>query len=506
MRRAGWPLGGTMRRLARTLQTGMVVTMSQPETAGETGVASYPARGWRAAVAFAAMIGGAGVIAGALLPWVEAFAGLIPIAGVRGLNGRILLAAGGIIGAAGLWHLLRADRGSRWLIGLAGSCSLAFAGYLLLRLTALLPAVNSGSMAAVRPGPGLWVIVAGSALAFGTMFLPTSDQRPDHDSAATRTGLAAWAADLESAGRLRWLQCGLGALWLADAGLQCQPHMFSPAFATGTIAPAAMGSPGFVATPVTSYSQLILHSPVAFNAAFAGIQVLLGLGLLWRRSVRAALIASICWAVVVWWVGEGMGMIFAGQASALTGAPGAALLYIALAVLAWPSRPAGRGESLASAGLLRGRGARLMWLALWSSLGYFTLAAGLAARGAVRASLAGQAAGEPAWIASMDRSAADAVGRNGPAVALILAGLFGLIATGMLASAAAKPVAVLALVTATALWVIGENFGGVLTGTGTDPSTGPLLALIAAAFWPLGRRERRASPAPAGIQLSTLDC
>jgi hypothetical protein len=39
-----------------------------------------------------------------------------------------------------------------------------------------------------------------------------------------------------------------------------------------------------------------------------------------------------------------------------------------------------------------------------------------------------------------------------------------------------------------AIWVLGENFGGVLTGQGTDPSTGLVLVLLAAAFWPRHRR------------------
>jgi hypothetical protein len=31
----------------------------------------------------------------------------------------------------------------------------------------------------------------------------------------------------------------------------------------------------------------------------------------------------------------------------------------------------------------------------------------------------------------------------------------------------------------------GQHLGGMFTGSGTDPSTGPLLVLLAAAYWPL---------------------
>ena len=42
----------------------------------------------------------------------------------------------------------------------------------------------------------------------------------------------------------------------------------------------------------------------------------------------------------------------------------------------------------------------------------------------------------------------------------------------------------LAVVVAAAIWVFGEAFGGILTGGGTDPNSGPLLALLALAYWP----------------------
>ena len=68
--------------------------------------------------------------------------------------------------------------------------------------------------------------------------------------------------------------------------------------------------------------------------------------------------------------------------------------------------------------------------------------------------------------------------------------------------AAIRPVLILAALTALAFWTVGEDFGGMLTGQGTDPSTGPLLVLLAAAFWPLRRSsqvQRRDGPAqPAG--------
>jgi hypothetical protein len=48
-----------------------------------------------------------------------------------------------------------------------------------------------------------------------------------------------------------------------------------------------------------------------------------------------------------------------------------------------------------------------------------------------------------------------------------------------------------AVAVAALMWAVGQDFGGIFTGVGTDPNTGPLLALLAAVYWP-----RPASSAP----------
>jgi len=305
-----------------------------------------------------------------------------------------------------------------------------------------------------------------------------------------------WAADRASSGARRWVQVSLGVVWLLDAALQYQPYMFSRAFATGVIEPAGAGSPGFVASPVMLAAQFMLHNEVAFNAVFATIQLALGVGLLCRRTVRAALAGSIVWALSIWWLGEGLGGIFTSTATPVTGAPGAALLYALIAGLAWPARSQeARGTSVAAGGLLGGRPARLAWLALWGSSAYFLLLAPNRAPGSLRDAISGGTAGQPGWIASMDRAAAAAIGTNGTAVTVVLAALFAVIAVGVLVPAATRPVLALAMVTAAIIWVLAQGFGGILTGQGTDPNTGPLLILLAAAFWPLTGASRKAAEA-----------
>jgi hypothetical protein len=55
----------------------------------------------------------------------------------------------------------------------------------------------------------------------------------------------------------------------------------------------------------------------------------------------------------------------------------------------------------------------------------------------------------------------------------------------------ARAAIILAVVVAAVLW-LAQGLGGILTGSATDPNTGPLLALLALAFWPLSAPARSA--------------
>ena len=58
------------------------------------------------------------------------------------------------------------------------------------------------------------------------------------------------------------------------------------------------------------------------------------------------------------------------------------------------------------------------------------------------------------------------------------------IAAGILCRATTPAALLLSVLVALVIWVFGENFGGLLTGQATDPNTGPLLILLAVAYWP----------------------
>jgi hypothetical protein len=414
---------------------------------------------WRAAAGLIATAAGAAIITGALLPWVQAFAGLIQISGIRGGNGRLLAGAGAVIAAAGIWQLVRGGQASRWVAGLAGFAAAGFSGYLLLQLTKTTGQLGGDSMVLARGGPGLPVVLGGSLAAFATLLLPPSGQ------AAARPGRPGhsltWAADRRSTGLRRGLQVTLGLVWLLDAALQYQPYMFTRAFPVMMIAPGAAGQPGIVAGPVTLAARLIAGSPAAWNAVFATVQLALAAGLFFRATTRAALAGTVAWALSVWWLGEGAGGIFTGAASPLAGAPGAALLYALLAVLIWPVTDGGRpGGSVAAGGQL-GRYAKPAWVLLWAGMAALTIAA-------------------PHQSVSLT----SAGGARAEAVTIAFAAAFALAAAGILVPALTRPALVVAVIAAAALWGAGEQFGGLLTGQATDPNSGPLLVLLALAYWP----------------------
>jgi hypothetical protein len=293
----------------------------------------------------------------------------------------------------------------------------------------------------------------------------------------------------------RRLQLVLAGIWLLDAVLQYQSFMFTKAFAQMLGATAA-GNPAIIADPITWSARLIGNHVVVMNAIFATIQLLLGLGIAWRPTVRIALAASVVWSLAVWWLGEGLGSVLTGSASPVNGAPGAVIIYALLAVLLWPVAR-DRVASFVAGRSVGANGARVLWLVLWGSLAYFALTPASRAPQATSGMISDMASGEPRWLAWLDNHAASALSYNGLAVSIVLAAALVVVAVGVyLPASAVKATLVLALVLSAAIW-LAEGLGGMLTGSGTDPNSGPLLALLALAYWPAVKAVPRRAATPA---------
>src|SRR6201996_8899198 len=228
----------------------------------------------------------------------------------------------------------------------------------------------------------------------------------------------------------RALQLGLAAVWLLDGVLQYQPFMYTRAFAQ-MLGAGAAGNPAVIARPVTWDATLVSHHLALLNSVFATIQLLLGLGIAFRPTVRVALAASVAWSVAVWWFGEGLGGVLNGGANPLSGAPGAVIIYALIAVLLWPADRPGAKASFPAARAAGAPAARALWLVFWLSQAYFMLTPGNRAPQATSELIAGMAAGEPAWLQGLMRGAAALTAQQGLATSIAFAAAFALIAVGV---------------------------------------------------------------------------
>ncbi|HET6874295.1 MAG TPA: hypothetical protein VFH70_05925, partial [Acidimicrobiales bacterium] len=133
----------------------------------------------------------------------------------------------------------------------------------------------------------------------------------------------------------------IGLLWLLDAGLQAQAHFFTSDWWRNDLAESVMGQPAVVSRSILwATGVLSAHAGLANGLAVvtqAGIGLCLAIG----RFERAAIAASVPWALAVWGVGEGLGGLPTGFAQLAGGAPGPVLFYPLIAVLAWPRRSTG---------------------------------------------------------------------------------------------------------------------------------------------------------------------
>jgi hypothetical protein len=162
-----------------------------------------------------------------------------------------------------------------------------------------------------------------------------------------------------------------------------------------------------------------------------------------------------------------LGGLFTGAASPLTGAPGAALLYVVASLFLWPgSRP---------------RATLVAWLTLWLGSAALWLLPANRAADAVHDQIANAPAGAP-WLSHIEASLAAASEGHGLTIAVVAALISAAIGVGAFADRWAMELSLgLAVALALVYFVAGQGLGGILTGSGTDPGTGPLLVLLALA-------------------------
>jgi len=289
----------------------------------------------------------------------------------------------------------------------------------------------------------------------------------------------------------RLFQLVLATVWLFDAVLQIQPFMFTRGADgfSGMLNGLASGQPSWVAHSITWNASIVYHQAVLANTLFASIQFLIAFGIVYKKSLKPALGLSIVWALVVWWFGEGSGGVFTGAATPFGGGPGGVLFYAVLAVLLWPRD--GIDRPFVAARAVGVRAAKAIWAVLWLILALLCVVGSGRSPQALHDLVDGLNSGQPGWLSHIDRSTESLFIHDGTTMAILLAIVCVVVATGVfLPPTVTKLTVALAVVVFGLIWIAVQDFGGILAGGATDPNGAPLVMLIALLYWPLdGDRE-----------------
>jgi hypothetical protein len=282
----------------------------------------------------------------------------------------------------------------------------------------------------------------------------------------------------------RTTQSALGLLWLLDAGLQA--HSASRAVVQSLRA-NAIGQPGWLAQSINWAAHIVGQNLEMWNTLFALAPLLIGIGLLYRPTVKLSLASSFAWALVAWCFGEAFGMLFTTRAQPLAGAPGAAILYTVIGVIAWPNGRQG--------GLLGVRGTKTAWATVWVIMAVLWLRAPSSSADAVT-NIINAAPSGMSWLSSLQDTAANAASGNGLPIAITLAAVSASI--GILVLIGQRPNALLALavVVNVTYWLLGQGLGGILESRAPDPNAAPLFILLAYCLYTLNSNKPPAAHTP----------
>lgn len=292
------------------------------------------------------------------------------------------------------------------------------------------------------------------------------------------------------------LQRVLGLLWLIDGLLQLQPQMFTMNMVNGIMKPMLQGQPGLVEPSLQFVvNQTTLHL-IEVNLLIAFVQIALGLGFLFLpdRWVKDLVIVSIVWAFIVWFGGEGMSMLFTGQSSILSGAPGAVLLYPLLGLAIWPRKQSnadteGTTRRAGDDGLLSRHVLRWVLSGFWFFAALLQLQPYWWQPGQISQAISAMVGQgglnrvfvDPVLTLLSNTTTNIEIPLNIALVVVFLALGIGL---AVVKQEQLRPFLIASIVVSVLFWYFSQAFGMIFTGMATDFNSGLLLVVIALAVWP----------------------
>lgn len=265
----------------------------------------------------------------------------------------------------------------------------------------------------------------------------------------------------------RSVQSLLGFIWFIDGLFQFKPQMFTHAFIQQVVLPTAQGGPNWVTVIVKWGASLTSPHIAMWNTVFALIQIVLGLAFMFNFRLKATIVASLGWSLIVWVFGEGFGQLFTGQTLLLTGAPGAVVIYALLGVVIWPSKyQTSDGWSE--------RGRRFAQL---SVAALFLLGCVLHLQSTYLTPTGLSSAVVVSFVGAV-------IGHEGAVVSVILAVIELVIAVLFVFRIRLRSTVWTALVLAFVFWWLGQSFGQVFDPLSTDFNSGIVMMILAAAAYP----------------------
>ncbi len=292
------------------------------------------------------------------------------------------------------------------------------------------------------------------------------------------------------------LQRILGVLWLIDGILQLLPQMWTMNMVNGVMKPMLEGQPGFLESSLQFFVNQTTTHLFEVNLLISVVQILLGLGFLFLpdRRVKELVIASIVWALIIWYAGEGMSMLFTGTASAITGAPGAVLLYPLLGLAVYPRRKSTAASTDAARragddGLLSRGGLRYVLAGFWIFSALLQLQPYWWQSGQISGAIGAMVGGgglngvlvDPVLQQLSNATANIEIPLNIVLIVVFLALGLGL-AVGR--EEQLRPFLIASIVVSVVIWYVSQAFGMIFTGMATDFNSGLLLVVMTLAVWP----------------------
>jgi hypothetical protein len=299
----------------------------------------------------------------------------------------------------------------------------------------------------------------------------------------------------------RSIQITLGFLWLLDGALQLQKQMFSANFANDVIAPSATGQPLIVSGPIHFEIHILLLHPAIFNLFFALTQLLIGFLILFKRTTRIGLIGSTIWALMVWYLGEGLGGLLGLHTILLIGAPGAVIIYAILALAVMPKNDTKFDRQPAF-------WLPLIWAILWIGGAIYQILPGQNTAADISSMILNNSTNAPHWLASLDVNLANKINHithNGAVASMhmsayqmahmqtqstsgswlivilvIIQLLIGLLI--LLRGSFRKTAIIIGIILSLCFWVYGQNLGNYYSGLATDPNSAPLFIILGVAI------------------------